>query len=145
MWDHIISYFDLTSQVFVLRGAEIPGALPWWWAYLQYICFVCGIAAQAPMVAYQTTRSLRLPHLREGLGLFFISAFVGVLLFPAVYKNSIDPEKPIFVTCCATIALGFSWQSLVKTAGVPLGLTNAFAAPSTGKHSHDTSEKQHQQ
>jgi hypothetical protein len=45
-----------------------------------------------------------------------------VLIFPAVYRNAFDPQKPLFVQLCAIFASGVGWQGLLdavtKASGV---------------------------
>jgi hypothetical protein len=37
---------------------------------------------------------------------------VGLAVFPAVYRRTLDPEKPLFVQLCLVFAAGLGWQSL---------------------------------
>ncbi len=86
----------------VLRGA---GA--------QYLALVLGIAIQPFFAGYQNTSVWAI----EGLwGRLLFSVIAGVIIFPAVYKNAFDPDKPLIVQLGAIFAAGMGWESLLATA-----------------------------
>lgn len=41
---------------------------------------------------------------------------VGIILLPAVYKSTFDPQKPVLVQLAALFPLGIGWQSLFTSA-----------------------------
>lgn len=79
---------------------------------LQYLCFALGIAVEPIIAAFKTGTQWDLSQLWPRL---LGSGLLGLILFPAVYRGTFDPEKPAFVQYCAIFALGAGWQSLVKT------------------------------
>lgn len=88
---------------------------PRYWQVLQYVSLVLGILA-APLVSqYQTTGEW---VIKEFIGKLPFSIIIGVMIFPSVYKRSIDPSSPIFVQCCLIFTAGMGWQSFTETASV---------------------------
>jgi hypothetical protein len=40
----------------------------------------------------------------------------GLAILPSVYKNTIDPEKPLPIQLCVLFVAGMGWESLLSTA-----------------------------
>lgn len=110
--ERIIRYFDLASEqrakdpTAVSRGK----ALHW---FPQYVFLVVGVIIQPFFAAYQQTGQWNFAGLQ---GRVLFALIVGLIVFPAVYKNSFDPGKPLFVQLCAIFAVGMGWESLLRTA-----------------------------
>lgn len=80
----------------------------------QYIAIVLGILVQKYWSLY-----------RENGGQWVFAGFWGwllfaiitaVVIFPAVYKNSIDPTQPVFVQFCLIFTAGMGWQAIANNA-----------------------------
>jgi hypothetical protein len=106
----IASYFDLRSPKVQTMGVKRPTTVLSCWP--QYAALVTGIVAQPFFAEYQLTHNWNL-HGVGGRAIF--SVIVGIIVFPSVYKNAFDPDKPIFVQLCAIFAAGMGWQSLLHT------------------------------
>jgi hypothetical protein len=50
------------------------------------------------------------------LGRMVFGLIIGIIILPAVYKSSFDPQKPVLVQLAALFPLGIGWQSLFTTA-----------------------------
>ena len=98
-------YFDLNSKIRLLgKGEENLHWLP------QYIAVVLGVIVQPFLNVYRQTGIWNF----DGLpGRVLFAVFIGIIIFPSVYKNSFDPKKPIFVQFCAIFVLGIGWESLL--------------------------------
>lgn len=114
--DSLIRYFDLASETRG-EGASVVSeegqkAAPW---IPQYIALVLGITLQPPFEHFRNST----PH-EWGWGATQIwipfALIVGIVIFPAIYKNAFDANKPIFVQLCAIFASGLGWQALLQTA-----------------------------
>ena len=107
----ILDYFDLRSR----RPAEVKGrrkgqTVHW---LPQYIALVAGVLVQPFFSTYQQAGQWNFGGLS---GRLLFAVLAGIAIFPAVYKHSFDPEKPLFVQLCAIFAAGMGWESLLKTA-----------------------------
>ncbi|MGA9120467.1 MAG: hypothetical protein WB699_13980 [Bacteroidota bacterium] len=105
----IVGYFDLLSAY---RGpqAKAGGKQLHWLP--QYIALVLGILIQPLLRTFQAT------HLWDFSGFtswILFSLLVGLIVFPAAYKSSFEPDKPLFVQFCIILTSGMGWESLVKT------------------------------
>src|SRR5260370_15322580 len=85
----VANYFDLNRAI---QGDNylIP----------QYTALVVGIIAQPLLVKVQETHTLAWSAITDIWGWLIVSVFVGLVIFPGVYRNSFDPQKPIFVQLC---------------------------------------------
>jgi len=111
------SYFDLNSGVG--RRTRKPSALdvaPKSPKYVlpQYLALVLGVIIQPFLQSFQ--KDGHWPDLGSICGRLVFGIIVGILIFPGVYKNAWDPEKPLFVQLCAIVASGLGWQTLLATA-----------------------------
>lgn len=110
-----IEYFDLASA---LRAkAPHPTAADgqarrFHWIP-QYIALLLGVFAQPMFQKFMDTGMWDLAAWWKWL---IAASIVALMAFPAVYKGSFDPSKPIFVQLCVIFTSGMGWQSLTKTA-----------------------------
>jgi hypothetical protein len=113
MLNSLIRYFDLQAS-YRPNGpkAQAAGANPSLPVIPQYIALVLGIAVQPFLAQFQQTRKWDLSGWQ---GWMIFSILVGLIVFPAVYKRSFDPQSNLFVQLCATFASGLGWQSLMQT------------------------------
>ncbi|MHC1740158.1 MAG: hypothetical protein AB9897_03490 [Anaerolineaceae bacterium] len=98
-------YFNLLSEYEASdESKKHPAAWP------QYLVLVLGMLVQPCFAASQQGLALILP----GEYILVIIAIVsGLLLLPAVYKNSIDPDKPMIMQLCLIFTAGVGWQSFI--------------------------------
>jgi hypothetical protein len=125
----IIKYFDLVSQYRVGEAKAVAnpnGALQLHWLP-QYVALVIGVFFQPLYKSFMETQSIHLEHVWMWAG---VSIFIGLIIFPVVYKGSFDPTKPIFVQLCVIFTGGLGWQSLIGTA--MQAATAATGHPLTG-------------
>ncbi len=98
-----ICYFDLASDARSKATKERSAdgkPLHWFW---QYLALVAGILVQPFFATYQQTGIWSF----EGFaGRIWFALIAGIVVFPGVYRNSFDPEKPIFVQCCGMAGQG---------------------------------------
>ncbi|KPJ61558.1 MAG: hypothetical protein AMJ46_00095 [Latescibacteria bacterium DG_63] len=106
--DRLTNYFNLASvRPDVKKAMGVRGVL------LQYLVLVLGIVIQPLFAKYRAQGEW---GFAVEWGWIVFAAVVGVVIFPAVYKNSFDPEKPLFVQLCAIFTAGLGWESLLGTA-----------------------------
>jgi hypothetical protein len=113
--NRLIRYFDLQSarrqQKAMAQAKGQPGpSLP---VIPQYLALVLGIAVQPYLSAYQKSHVWDLGGWQGWLVFAFL---VGLVVFPAVYKKTFDPQSPLFLQFCAIFSAGMGWQSLFATA-----------------------------
>lgn len=106
--DEIVKYFDLVSH---LRGKIESANLPPAWP--QYLALVLGIIIQPYFAHYQQTQVWMVQGI---FGRIIFALIVALAIFPAVYKNTFDPTKPMFVQFCTIFVSGLGWESLLATA-----------------------------
>lgn len=110
----IIRYFDLASEIrpkIAKARSENQPVPPANWQ-LQYLALLLGIIVQRFFHQYMTTGTWNL----SGLGGWVIASIIlAIVIFPGIYKNSFDPERPIFVQLCVIFTSGMGWQSLAST------------------------------
>ena len=115
MMNAIASYFDLTAGLAERRAMapiklERPPVSP------QYVALATGVAAEPFVTRFIAHQPLGLaailPQIAFGL-------MIATILFPGVYRNAFDPERPILVQLCAIFAAGIGWQSLFHAAAGP--------------------------
>jgi hypothetical protein len=112
MMNAIASYFDLTDGLAERRAAapiklERPPVVP------QYLALAAGVAAEPFLARFIARQPLGLADI---LPQTVFGLIVAIIIFPGVYRNAFDPERPIFVQICAIFASGIGWQSMVHLA-----------------------------
>jgi hypothetical protein len=115
----IIGYFDLVSEYRKGGPKAIAETTQLHWIP-QYLALLAGIVAQKFFSRYMATGHWNLDGFA---GWVIASAIIAIMAFPAVYKKSFDPEKPIFVQLCVIFVAGTGWQSLATTALKGAGVT----------------------
>jgi hypothetical protein len=110
-----MSYFDLGLPPDAMRPqsstTETTPLARW---IPQYLALFAGILLQKFFTAYLETGAWQL----KGFWGWFAAALVlGLMGFPAVYRRSLDPEKPLPVQLCVIFTAGMGWQSIVKVGG----------------------------
>lgn len=107
----ILDYFDLRSRHSPeVKGRKRGRTRNW---FPQYVALVLGVLIQPFFSVYQQSGQWNLAGVG---GRLLFAVLAGIAIFPAVYKNAFDPEKPLFVQLCAIFAAGMGWESLLKTA-----------------------------
>jgi hypothetical protein len=109
--NNILKYFDLASEIRpATAGAYADtGETTFHWAP-QYLALLVGIITQRFFTIYIQTGSWNLGGF---WGWFVASVILALMAFPAVYKATFDPKKPLFVQLCVIFASGMGWESLV--------------------------------
>lgn len=106
----------LEERVQPSKEAALPKAIltiKWWFPVLQYLVLVLGIVIQPFFANYQATHNWNFAGF---WGWLLFSVIAGLAILPGVYKNSIDPEKPLLVQLCVLFVAGMGWESLLSTA-----------------------------
>ena len=109
----IMDYFDLTAGLAQRRAAapampERPPVLP------QYFAVAAGVVAEPFVHQFMNDQTF---YVSGGIWLrLLFGLIIAITIFPAVYRNAFDPERPIFVQLCAIFASGIGWQSLFQAA-----------------------------
>jgi hypothetical protein len=79
----------------------------------QWVALFAGVMIQPSFQAYQATHKWAF----DGLGGWaFFALITSVLIFPAVYRNAFDKDKPVVLQLAPIFAAGLGWQSLLTTA-----------------------------
>lgn len=108
----IINYFDLVSELRHDTAYAVSEEKKLHWIP-QYVALLLGIAVQPFFQQYMDTGTWEI----KGLLPWLVAAFIiGLMAFPAVYKNSFDPTKPLFVQLCVIFTSGMGWQGIVSIA-----------------------------
>lgn len=117
MLNTVAKYFDLQSesrlhQIRTTGQSSTGGHAP---VLPQYLAVSAGILVEPFLRQYmaQGTISFDLTSVLMRTGFALV---IGIILLPAVYKASFDPQKPIAVQIAALFPMGIGWQSLVATA-----------------------------
>jgi hypothetical protein len=92
---------------------ETKPAIQWWFLVLQYLVLVLGIVIQPFFANYQATHNWSFTGF---WGWLLFSVIAGLAILPSVYKNTIDPEKPLPIQLCVLFVAGMGWESLLSTA-----------------------------
>jgi hypothetical protein len=115
--NNLIRYFDLQSDARAKRSANpsLYSGAPNLPVLPQYLAMAAGILVQPFLARYQATGAWDI-----GLASFFgraaFAAIVGFLVFPAVYKKTLDADQPLFLQFCLIFASGVGWKALLGTA-----------------------------
>jgi hypothetical protein len=106
-------YFDLYSSIRQTPGSSSSTEgkdLRWQW---QWVALFLGIVIQPFFAHFQATHTWSL----DGFwGWAAFSGIAAIIIFPAIYRHSFDPEKPIVVQVIPIFTAGLGWQSLLTTA-----------------------------
>lgn len=111
MLNKLIRYFDLASMQRTSSAESASANSPP--VIRQYLALLFGIVAQRFFATYQTTGSWSLGGF---WGWLVAAIIIAICIFPSVYKNALDPTRPLFVQLCMIFASGMGWQSLFQTA-----------------------------
>lgn len=109
----IASYFDLGRDL--RKGgprdaaAAKPAVLP------QYLALAAGVVAEPLLHGYIANRSFAISWDQAWQQLLF-GLIVAIVIFPGIYRNAFDPERPFLVQLCAIFASGIGWQLLFQAA-----------------------------
>lgn len=109
----IVRYFDLSSRRKKMGNAppaEPPAKPP---VIPQYAALAAGVIAEPFIHEYIKSQTYSLSWTGAGQLVVF-GLVMAVIIFPAVYRNAFDPERPLFVQLCAIFAAGIGWQSLFQ-------------------------------
>lgn len=107
----LVRYFDLHSEIRPLRAAS-AGQRPLPWQF-QWVALLLGILIQPFFAHYQAHHEWKF----DGFwGWAAFAAITALVVFPAVYKNSFDPTKPMVIQVIPIFTAGLGWQSLLTTA-----------------------------
>lgn len=115
MINSLIRYFDLQSQnrSIVAQGhsacRQHAPVLP------QYLAVSLGVFVEPLLRKYIETNSWQFGW-SAWAGRAVFGLLVGIIILPAVYKSSFDPNKPVLVQLAALFPLGIGWQSLFTSA-----------------------------
>jgi hypothetical protein len=107
-------YFDLASTLGgdSVRNVEPTGqpqVLP------QYAALTLGIVAEPLITSYIAKRSFSIDWSSAWQSVLF-AVLMGIIIFPAVYKDAFDPKRPFIIQLCAIFTSGIGWQSLFQAA-----------------------------
>jgi hypothetical protein len=111
----IIDYFDIYNQIRpTVSERTTEGTperdVPW---PFQWLALLAGILIQPSFAYYQSHGVWKFDGFVGWMGFAVITA---VIVFPAVYRNSFDPAKPVFIQIIPIFTAGLGWQSLLTTA-----------------------------
>lgn len=114
----IIRYFDLlanvrstTARAFADSGKKLHWAPQW-------LALFLGIMIQPSFDHYRQHREWVFTGI---YGWAFFALIVSVMIFPSVYRNAFDPEKPILVQLGPIFVAGMGWEALLETVGKAAG------------------------
>ncbi len=79
----------------------------------QWIALFAGILVQPFFDNYRQTGEWSLDGFS---GWCFFALIVAFMVFPSVYKNAFDPEKPVVVQVAPIFTAGMGWESLFEAA-----------------------------
>ena len=113
-----LRYFNLNRDVAGGPQAQDSGGKQLHWLP-QYLTLFVGVLIQPAFSLYRQTGTWSFPHY-AGWGLFaLITAF---MIFPAAYRASFDPGKPLPLMLAPIFTAGLGWESLVSTALKAVGV-----------------------
>lgn len=108
----IIKYFDLASSYRHNNMHEVADEKKLH-VFPQYIALLLGIMAQPFFKSYIESGSW---EINISLGWLIGSIIVSIMALPAIYKNSFDVTKPLFVQLCVIFTAGVGWQNIASIA-----------------------------
>lgn len=114
----LIRYFDILANVrpTSARAFSDSGKKLHW--VPQWIALVLGIIIQPSFDHYRQHREWVFTGI-YGWALFAL--IVSIMIFPSVYRNAFDPEKPLFVQLGPIFVAGMGWEALLETVGKAAG------------------------
>ncbi|MTD94358.1 hypothetical protein GIW81_08425 [Hyphomicrobium sp. xq] len=112
MPDWIRNWFDLYPRKTGTIAAQAGQHASVW---PQYLAVAAGVVVEPFLRKYIESGAWSV-DLQSLLGRLLFGLIVAIILLPAVYKSSFDPEKPIAVQLAALFPMGIGWQSLVNAA-----------------------------
>ena len=113
MLNKLIRYFDINSAIRPLRaqGVSAGTSQPISWVP-QWFALYLGILIQPFFDGYKQTHHWQW----QGFwGWTLFACVTALIVFPAVYRNSFDGNKPLIVLFGSIFAAGIGWQSLIGT------------------------------
>ncbi|WP_422932243.1 hypothetical protein [Singulisphaera sp. PoT] len=116
MYDKLLRYFDITipgvadATAAGDSSADVQAVKVHW--FPQWLALLLGIILQPSFSHYQQTHIWKFPAFP---GWIFFSIIVAIMIFPGIYRNSFDPEKPIVIQIIPLFIAGMGWQSLLTT------------------------------
>jgi hypothetical protein len=115
MINNIIRYFDLQSNSRTTMAKGQAGGVGHAPVFPQYITLAAGVVLEPFLRRYIDSGAWNF----DGsvlIGRIVFGSIIGIIILPAVYKSSFDPQKPVLVQLAALFPLGIGWQSLFTTA-----------------------------
>jgi hypothetical protein len=110
VWSKIEDYFDLYSKVSdapYVPGERFFNGLGQWFALFS------GIMIEPYFQKYQETHQ----WIWTGISGWTLFALItSYVIFPAIYKNAFDPDKPVIVQLAPIFTAGLGWHTLLSTA-----------------------------
>ena len=91
-------------------AADPPKHAP---VYPQYLALVLGILAEPFIRQYINEAGFAFDAAAFGMRTIF-AIIMGIVILPAVYKNSFDIEKPLLVQLAAIFTAGIGWKTLFE-------------------------------
>lgn len=116
----VSNYFDLRLGPSDQRRVATAGmgkTLHW---LPQYLALILGILIQPFFASFQDTGTWSFEGITARV---LFSLIVGLVIFPGVYRSSIDPEKPILVQFGVIFTAGLGWETLLAAATQATGIT----------------------
>ncbi|NWL03630.1 hypothetical protein DM790_22655 [Flavobacterium collinsii] len=110
--NRLIRYFDLASHLRHNLAFEVADEKKFY-VIPQYIALLLGIMAQPLFKEYVEKNVIEFnPNFAWIIG----SSIISLMAMPAIYKNSIDPTKPLFIQLCVIFTAGIGWQNITTVA-----------------------------
>ena len=114
----IASYFDLQRDYRAGAARNVPPSSPpsgrpavW----PQYLALAAGVIVEPMLHNYIATSDFALDWSSAWQRVLF-GLIIAIVIFPGVYRNAFDPERPFLVQLCAIFASGIGWQSLFQAS-----------------------------
>lgn len=108
----ILSYFDLTAGL-AERRAKAPAMPPRPPVVPQYLALAAGVVVEPFVHRFIAHQPIDAGSLWQQA---LFGLVIAIIIFPGIYRNAFDPERPIFVQLCAIFASGIGWQSLFQAS-----------------------------
>jgi hypothetical protein len=115
MINQIARYFDLQSDLRRVTAGGHSGGGAHAPVFPQYLALAAGVVVEPLLRRYIETGAWQF-DLSSLIGRVLFGLIIGIIILPAVYKSSFDPQKPVLVQLAALFPLGIGWQSLFSSA-----------------------------